>query len=47
MKEGTIRIVLGKPVLPPEQNDRLVERSLMKHLHAILVTMLPDDQKPL
>ena len=46
MREGTIRIVLGKPVPPPAQDDRLVERSLMKHLHAVLVTMLPDDQKP-
>jgi 1-acyl-sn-glycerol-3-phosphate acyltransferase len=47
LQEGTIRIVLGKPVPPPEQDDRLVERSLMKHLYAILATMLPDEQKPL
>jgi 1-acyl-sn-glycerol-3-phosphate acyltransferase len=46
MREGTIRIVLGKPVPPPEQDDRLVERSLMKHIHAVLAAMLPDDQKP-
>lgn len=47
LQEGTIRVIIGKPVPPPEQDDRLVERSLMKHLHALVASMLPEEQQPL
>lgn len=45
LHEGTIRVVFGKPVPPPEQDDRTAERSLMKHLHTLVEQMLPDEQK--
>lgn len=47
LQEGTIRVIIGKPVPPPEQDDRLVERSLMKHLHALVASMLPEEQQPI
>ncbi len=47
LQQGTIRVIIGKPVPPPEQDDRIVERSLMKHLHAVIAAMLPEDQQPL
>jgi 1-acyl-sn-glycerol-3-phosphate acyltransferase len=47
IQEGTIRVIIGKPVPPPEQDDRIVERSLMKHLHAVVASMLPEEQQPL
>lgn len=47
LQEGTIRVIIGKPVPPPEQDDRLVERSLMKHFHALVASMLPEEQQPI
>lgn len=44
-REGTIRVVFGKPVPPPNHDDRMAERALMKHLHALVEQMLPDEQK--
>jgi 1-acyl-sn-glycerol-3-phosphate acyltransferase len=45
LHEGTIRVVFGKPIPPPEQDDRLAERSLMKHIHALIEQMLPEEQR--
>jgi 1-acyl-sn-glycerol-3-phosphate acyltransferase len=46
LQQGTIRVIIGKPVPPPEQDDRIVERMLMKHIHAVIASMLPEDQQP-
>lgn len=45
LHEGTIRVIFGKPVPPPQEYDRIVERSLMKHLHALVNQMLPEEQQ--
>jgi 1-acyl-sn-glycerol-3-phosphate acyltransferase len=47
LQPGTIRVAFGKPTSPPAEHDRLVERSLMKQMHAALAALLPDEQKPL
>ncbi|MCS6807678.1 MAG: lysophospholipid acyltransferase family protein [Bacteroidota bacterium] len=44
---GSIRVIIGKPVPPPDHDDRITERSLMKHVHAVIAAMLPEDQQPL
>jgi 1-acyl-sn-glycerol-3-phosphate acyltransferase len=47
LREGALRVVIGKPIPPPELDDRNAERALMKRLHDIIASMLPEEQQPL
>ena len=47
LREGALRVVIGKPIPPPEHDDRNAERALMKRLHDVIASMLPPEQQPL